>query len=138
MRVKVNDETPDTIGEPEHVSAGRMADDFCIDENAGVAYLTTHRENTLIACRWIRRRNSYRFIVAGNPLNDELIGLSSAARGTLPREYGKVAYTSQQMVALLSRRMVFVSSPMLVFELCRASRREHRYHHVMILTTLSL
>jgi hypothetical protein len=46
-RVKVNAETLEVAGEPEHVSAGRTADDFCIDENAGVAYLTTHRENTI-------------------------------------------------------------------------------------------
>jgi hypothetical protein len=29
--------------EPEHVSAGRVADDLCIDEDAGVAYVTTRR-----------------------------------------------------------------------------------------------
>jgi hypothetical protein len=33
--------------EPEHVSAGRTADDFCIDEDTGVACVTTHRENTI-------------------------------------------------------------------------------------------
>jgi hypothetical protein len=46
-RVRVNPETLDAMGEPEHVSAGRMADDFCIDQDAGVAYVTTHRENTI-------------------------------------------------------------------------------------------
>jgi hypothetical protein len=33
MRVQVHPETLDAVGEPEHVSAGRMADDFCIDDN---------------------------------------------------------------------------------------------------------
>jgi hypothetical protein len=92
MRVKVNPETLDAVGEPEHVSVGRMADDFCIDENAGVAYLTTHRENTIDCVSLNPARNSYRFIVAGDPLNEELIGPSSAAWGRLPGEYGKVAF----------------------------------------------
>ena len=34
MRVPVHPETFAAVGEPEHVSAGRMADDFCIDEDA--------------------------------------------------------------------------------------------------------
>jgi hypothetical protein len=92
MRVKINPETLDAVGEPEHVSVGRMADDFCIDESAGVAYLTTHRENTIDCVSLNPARNSYRFIVAGDPLNEELIGPSSAAWSRLPGEYGKVAF----------------------------------------------
>jgi hypothetical protein len=94
MRVRVNAETLDAIGEPEHVSAGRMADDFCIDENAGVAYVTTHRENTIDCISLNPARNSDRFIVAGDPLNEELIGPSSAAWGRLPGEYDKVAFVT--------------------------------------------
>ena len=94
MRVKVNAEALDAIGEPEHVSAGRMADDFCIDENAGVAYLTTHRENTIDCVSLNPAKNTDRFIVAGDPLNEELIGPSSAAWGRLPGEYGKFAYVT--------------------------------------------
>ena len=29
------------------IPAGRMGDDFCIDEDAGVIYLTTHRQSTI-------------------------------------------------------------------------------------------
>jgi sugar lactone lactonase YvrE len=94
MRVQVNAETLDAVGEPEHVSAGRMADDFCIDENAGVAYLTTHRENTIDCVSLNPAKNSDRFIVAGDPLNEELIGPSSAAWGRLPGDYGKVAFVT--------------------------------------------
>jgi len=47
VRVPVDPETLDAIGDPHHVSAGRMADDFCIDEDAGVAYVTTHPQNTI-------------------------------------------------------------------------------------------
>ena len=94
MRVQVNAETLEAVGEPEHVSAGRMADDFCIDENAGVAYVTTHRENTIDCVSLNLAKNSDRFIVAGNPLNEELIGPSSAAWSRLPGEYGKVAFVT--------------------------------------------
>jgi hypothetical protein len=92
MRVKVNAETLDAIGEPEHVAVGSEYDDFCIDENAGVAYLTTHRENTIDCASLNPARNSDRFIVAGYPLTEELIGPSSAAWGRLPGENAKVAF----------------------------------------------
>ena len=94
MRVKVDPATLDAVGEPEHVDAGRMADDFCINEDAGVAYLTTHRENTIDCVSLNPPKNSYRFIVAGDPLNEELVGPSSAAWGRLPGEYGRVAYVT--------------------------------------------
>jgi hypothetical protein len=94
MRVQVNPQTLEAVGEPEHVSAGRMADDFCIDENAGVAYVTTHRENTIECVSLNPARNSDRFIVAGDPLNEDLIGPSSAAWSRMPGEYGKVAFVT--------------------------------------------
>jgi hypothetical protein len=92
MRVRVNPETLNAIGEPEHVSAGRMADDFCIDEDAGVAYVTTHRENTVDCVSLDPAKNSERYIVAGDPFTEELIGPSGAAWSRLPGAYGKVAY----------------------------------------------
>ena len=83
-----------TIGEPEHVAVGTEHDDFCIDENAGVAYLTTHRENTIDCASLNSARNSNRFIVAGYPLNEELIAPSSAAWGRLPGGYAKIAFVT--------------------------------------------
>jgi sugar lactone lactonase YvrE len=94
MRVKVNADTLDAAGEPEHVSAGRMADDFCIDENAGVAYLTTHRENTIECVSLNPAQNTDRFIVVGDPFNENLIGPSSAAWSRIPGEYGRIAYVT--------------------------------------------
>jgi len=67
---------------------------FCIDEHAGVAYWTTHRENTIDYASLDPARNTYRFIVAGDPLNEELIGPSGAAWSRLPGEYGKVAFVT--------------------------------------------
>jgi hypothetical protein len=92
MRVQVNPETLEAVGEPEHVSAGCMADDFCIDDDAGVAYVTTHRENTIDCVSLDPAKNSERFVVAGEPFTEELIGPSSGAWSRLPGEYGKVAY----------------------------------------------
>jgi hypothetical protein len=63
-----------------------MADDFCIDENAQVAYVTTHRENTID--RVVLRANQdppARDTVAGNPFDDRLVGPSSAAWGRMPK-----------------------------------------------------
>jgi hypothetical protein len=92
MRVLVNAATLDAMGEPEHVSAGRMADDFCIDEDAGVAHVTTHRENTIDCISLDPAKNSERYIVAGDPFTEELIGPSSAAWSRVPEENGKVVY----------------------------------------------
>jgi hypothetical protein len=88
MRVQVNPETLDATGQPEHVSVGRMADDFGIDEDAGVAYVTTHRENTIDCISLDPAKNNERHIVAGDPFTEELIGPSSGAWSRLR----KVAY----------------------------------------------
>jgi sugar lactone lactonase YvrE len=92
MRVQVHPETLEAMGEPEHVAVGRMADDFCIDEDAGVAYLTTHRENTIDVVSLEPARNSDRFIVAGDPFTEALIGPTSGAWSRHPGAYGKLAY----------------------------------------------
>jgi len=92
MRVRVDPDTKAPVGPPEFVAGGTMSDDFCIDENAGVAYVTTHRENTIDRISLDPVRNSERFIVAGDPFTEELIGPTSGAWSRLPGEYGKVAY----------------------------------------------
>ena len=71
-----------------------MADDFCIDEDAGVAYVTTHRENTIDCVSLDPAKNSERFVVAGDPFTEELIGPSSGAWSRLPGKYGKVAFVT--------------------------------------------
>ena len=69
-----------------------MADDFCIDEDAGVAYVTTHRENTID--RVPLRPDAARIIVAGEPFTEQLIGPSSAAWGRGQADYGRVSYVT--------------------------------------------
>jgi alkylhydroperoxidase family enzyme/sugar lactone lactonase YvrE len=93
MRVAVNPDTLEPAGEPELVMAGRMGDDFCIDEDANVAYLTTHRQNTIDRVSLEPAKNSgFTQSIAGDPFTERLIGPSSAAWGRAPGDYGRVAY----------------------------------------------
>ncbi|MBV8677881.1 MAG: hypothetical protein JO355_12035 [Planctomycetaceae bacterium] len=95
MRVRIDSDTKAPVGPPEFVAGGTMSDDFCIDENAGVAYVTTHREHTIdrIVLRAAQDPPA-RDTVAGNPFDDRLVGPSSAAWGRMPGDYGRVAYVT--------------------------------------------
>jgi hypothetical protein len=93
MRVRVDPATHDPVGPPEFVAGGTQADDFCLDEDAGVAYVTTHRQNTIDRVSMEPDGNfGPQPIVAGDPFTEELIGPSSAAWGRDPGDYGRVAY----------------------------------------------
>ena len=93
MRVAVDPTTHEPCGAPELVVAGRMGDDFCIDEDAGVIYLATHRQNTIDRVSMDPGDNSgFTQSVAGDPFTDELIGPSSGAWSRAAGQYGKVAY----------------------------------------------
>jgi hypothetical protein len=95
MRVAVDPVTHEPAGEPEFVAGGTMADDFCIDEDAGVAFVTTHRENTIDRVPLEPADPSApRMCVAGEPFTEQLIGPSSAAWGRGPGDYGQVAYVT--------------------------------------------
>jgi hypothetical protein len=69
-----------------------MMDDFCLDEEAGVAYVTTHRENTIDRMSLEPDRSDERVTVAGDPFDKELVGPSSGAWGRAPGESGRVAF----------------------------------------------
>ena len=93
MRVKVDPSTLEPAGTPELVVAGRMGDDFCLDEDAEVIYLTTHRQNTIDVVSMDPGLNSgFTQSVAGDPFTEELIGPSSGAWRRGPADYGRVAY----------------------------------------------
>jgi hypothetical protein len=82
MRVSVDPVTYQPAGEPEIVVAGRMGDDFCIDEDNEVIYLTTHRQNTIDRVWMDPARNSgFTESVAGDPHTEHLIGPSAGAWG---------------------------------------------------------
>ena len=93
MRVPVDPGTLDPAGPPELVVAGRMGDDFCIDEDAGCLYLATHRQNTIDRVSTDPGDNSgFPCSVAGDPFDELLIGPCSGAWGRAPGEHGRVAY----------------------------------------------
>jgi hypothetical protein len=92
MRVRVDRETLAPLGIPEYLGGDKMMDDFILDEDAGVAYVTTHRENTIDQMSLEPDRNEERESVAGNPSDEELVGPSSGAWGRAPGEAGRVAF----------------------------------------------
>ncbi len=93
MRVKVDPSSLNPAGAPELVVSGRMGDDFCIDEDAEVIYLATHRQNTIDVVSMDPGFNSgFTQSVAGDPFTESLIGPSSGAWGRNQGDYGRVAY----------------------------------------------
>lgn len=95
LRVKVDPKTFEPNDFPEFVAGGRQWDDFLIDEDAGVAYVTTHRENTIDRVRLAHDGNREgRTVIAGDPFTDRLVGPSAGAWSRTPGDYGRIAYFS--------------------------------------------
>ena len=92
MRVRVDRQTLAPLGIPEYLGGDKMMDDFLLDEDAGVAYVTTHRENTIDRMSMEPDHNEERESVAGNPFDEELVGPSSGAWARAPGEAGRVAF----------------------------------------------
>ena len=75
MRVPVDSATLEPAGPPELVVAGRMGDDFCIDEDASVIYLATHRQNSIDRIAMDPGENSgFPQSLVGDPFTEALIG----------------------------------------------------------------
>lgn len=95
LRVQVDPQTHDPVELPEFVAGGREWDDFLIDDERGVAYATTHRENTIDHVRLAHDGNrAGRTVVAGDPFTELLVGPSAGAWGRAPGDYGRIAYFS--------------------------------------------
>ena len=93
MRVAVDPATLEPASLPELVAAGRMGDDFCIDEDAGIIYLATHRQNSIDRISTDPADNSgFPQSVVGDPFTEALVGPCSLAWGRAPGEYGSVAF----------------------------------------------
>jgi hypothetical protein len=90
-RVAVNPLSHKPTGPPEVVAPGIAPDDFCLDEDAGVAYLTTHTGNTIVRVPLDGAATS---VVAGDPFTEQLVGPSSAVWARGPGDYGRVAYVT--------------------------------------------
>jgi hypothetical protein len=92
MRVRVDPRTLSPAGAPELVATGSQWDDFGIDQNAGVAYLTTHRQNSIERIPLDPHSGQAKQTVAGIPFDEQLIGPSSFRWGRGPADDGRVAY----------------------------------------------
>jgi hypothetical protein len=85
MRVRVDPTSLEPAALPEFIAGGRQWDDFIIDEDAGVAYVTTHRDNTIDRVRLEPDGNREGWtVVAGEPFSELLVGPS--AHGGVARE----------------------------------------------------
>lgn len=94
MRVPVDQATLDPAGPAEFVAAIDNADDFCLDEDAGFAYVTRHRANTIDRVPLQPRHGSEVRHLAGDPFDPVLAGPSSAAWGRRPGDHGRVMYVT--------------------------------------------
>jgi hypothetical protein len=93
VRVPVDPATLEPAGEPERVAAGGMYDDFCIDDTRHAAYVTVHRENRIDYISLEPDSEALRPL-AGLPLDEMLLGPSSAAWSRAPDEARKVVYVT--------------------------------------------
>jgi hypothetical protein len=93
MRVRIDSGTLEPIGAPEQLASGGMYDDFCIDDEKGVAFVTDHRGNKIDRVPLEPDGEAVRAI-AGEPLDLLLLGPTSLAWGRMPGEYGRVAYVT--------------------------------------------
>jgi hypothetical protein len=94
MRERVDPTTLDPVNAPELVAYGSQWDDFAIDGTAGVAYATTHRQNTIERVPLLRIGTQAKQTVAGSPLDLQLLGPSSFAWGRGPNDDGAVGYVT--------------------------------------------
>ena len=94
MRVAVDPKTLEPAGVAEFVAAIDNGDDFCVDENAGFAYVTRHRANTVDRVPLAPRHGSEVRHIAGDPFDEILVGPSSAAWRRRPGDSGRVAYVT--------------------------------------------
>jgi sugar lactone lactonase YvrE len=94
MRVPVDPATLDPAGPAEFVAAIDNADDFCIDEDAGFAYVTRHRGNTLDRVPLAPRHGSEVRHIAGDPFDPVIVGPSSAFWSRRAGDPGRVFYVT--------------------------------------------
>lgn len=93
-RIQIDPKTMDPVSSaPEDFATTEehwmWADDMILDEDAGCAYVTTHRQNTI---ERIDLTTGARKNMAGDPTNLNLIGPTAGSWSRRPGDYGKVAY----------------------------------------------
>ncbi len=93
MRLRVDADSFEPVGEPEPVTGGGMYDDFCIDDRKRVAYLMVHRENRIDCVSLEPGNPTVRRIMGGSP-DELLLGPSSMAWSRVTGASGRVAYVT--------------------------------------------
>ena len=95
LRVEVDPATQEAVNLPEFIAGGREWDDFLLDEDRGVAYATTHRENTIDLVHLSPDGNrGGRSVIVGDPFNELAVGPSAGRWGRAPGDKGRIAYFS--------------------------------------------
>jgi len=94
MRVRVDPRTLEPVGDPERLAIGHQWDDFELDENAHVAYVTTHRENTIERVPLDPGGRQAVQTVVGKPFDPQLVGPSDFAWGPGGGDPGSVAFVT--------------------------------------------
>jgi hypothetical protein len=94
MCIAVDPSTLDPAGPPKFIAAIDNADDFCLDEDAGFAYVTRHRANTLDRVPLAPGHGSEVRHIAGEPFDETLVGPSSVVWGRAAADYGRVAFVT--------------------------------------------
>jgi hypothetical protein len=92
MRVPVDSETLDPAGGPEFVAGLDNCDDFCLDEDAGFAYVSRHRPNTIDRVPLAPQHGSEVRHIVDNPSDRILVGPTAFAWRRQPGDYGRVFY----------------------------------------------
>jgi hypothetical protein len=92
MRVPVDPETLDPAGDPEFVASLDSHDDFCLDEDAGFAYVSRHRPNTIDRVPLAPQHGSEIRHIIDNPSDRVLVGPTSFAWRNQDGDYGRVFY----------------------------------------------
>lgn len=122
LRVKVDPDSHEAADLPEFVAGGRQWDDFLIDEAAGVAYATTHRENTIDRVNLEHDGNRKgRTVIAGEPFTQTLVGPSAGAWGREPGDRGHIAYFTTDGGTAAPPDGVFRTAKLLRVELPRVA-----------------
>jgi hypothetical protein len=123
MRVRVDPVTLEAARAPQFVAAIDNGDDFCVDEDAGFAYVTRHRANTLDRVPLTPRHGSEVRHLLGDPFDPVLAGPSSACWGREPGDEGTVMYVTTDGGTTAPPDGVVRNAALLRVELSRAAHR---------------
>jgi hypothetical protein len=128
MRVPVDPVTLDPAGAPEFVAAVTDGDDFCVDDEAGFAYVTRHRANTLDRVPLTPRHGSEVRHLIGDPLDSVLVGPSSAAWDRGPHAHAtgqaQVIYVTTDGGTTAPPEGIVLEAALLRVELTTAENRQ--------------